>query len=57
MQLRLWNEVATLLLFAIVFLIVLKSALGMAYGLIGLIGLGIILMIATKIYKKYRIKS
>jgi putative membrane protein len=57
MQLRLWNEVATLLLFAIVFLIVLKSALGMAYGMIGLIGLGIILMIATKIYKKYRIKS
>jgi putative membrane protein len=57
MQLRLWNEVATLLLFAIVFLIVLKSALGMAYGLIGLIGLGVILMIATKIYKKYRTKS
>lgn len=57
MQLRLWNEVATLLLFAIVFLIVLKSALGMAYGLIGLIGLGVSLMIATKIYKKYRTKS
>lgn len=57
MQLRLWNEVSTLLLFAIVFLIVLKSAIGMVYGLLGLIGLGIILMIATKIYKSYRKKS
>lgn len=57
MQLRLWNEVSTLLLFAIVFLIVLKSAVGMIYGLLGLIGLGAVLMIATKIYRKYRIKS
>lgn len=56
-QLRMWNEVATLLLFAIVFLIVLKSALSMAFGMLGLIGLAIVLMIATKIYKKYRTKS
>jgi protoporphyrinogen IX oxidase len=56
-QLRLWNEGATLLLFAIVFLIVLKNAVSMAYGMIGLIGLGIFLMIATKLYKKYRTKA
>lgn len=56
-QLRLWNEVATILLFAIVFLIVLKSALSMAYGMLGIIGLGITLVIATKLYKKYRTKS
>lgn len=56
-QLRLWNEVATMLLFAIVFLIVLKSALSMAYGMLGLVLLGITLMIATKLYKKYRTKS
>lgn len=56
-QLRLWNEIATMLLFAIVFLIVLKSALSMAYGMLGLISLGITLMIATKLYKKYRTKS
>jgi putative membrane protein len=53
-QLRIWNEASTLLLFAIVFLIVLKNTLSMVWGLLGLIGLGITLMIAIRIYKKYR---
>ena len=53
-QLRIWNEVATLILIAIVFLIVLKSALSMVWGLAGLIVLMIVLMIAIRIYKKYR---
>lgn len=53
-QLRLWNEVATLLLFAIVFLIVLKSTLSMVWGIVGLVGLGVLLMLGIKIYKKYR---
>ncbi|WP_268035971.1 CopD family protein [Algoriphagus sp. PAP.12] len=56
-QLRIWNEASTLLLFAIVFLIVLKNTLSMVWGLVGLIGLGITLMIAIRIYKKYRSKS
>jgi len=56
-QLRIWNEVSTLLLFAIVFLIVLKNTLSMVWGLLGLIGLGISLMIAIRIYKKYRNKN
>ena len=34
-QLRFWNEVATLFLISIVFIIVLKSALSMVWGLIG----------------------
>ncbi|RYE17759.1 MAG: protoporphyrinogen oxidase HemJ, partial [Sphingobacteriaceae bacterium] len=36
-QLRIWNEVATILLFAIVFLAVLKNALSWIYGVIGLL--------------------
>ncbi len=54
MKLRLWNEVATLFLFSIVFLAVLKSALDTVYGLVGLIGLAILLMMGIRIYKKSR---
>jgi putative membrane protein len=53
-QLRLWNEVSTLLLFAIVFLIVLKNTLSMLWGMLGLIGLFVVLLLAIKLYKKYR---
>jgi putative membrane protein len=56
-QLRLWNEVATLFLFAIVFLAVLKDAVNWIYGLVGLVGLSIVLMIAVKIYKRARMKE
>jgi putative membrane protein len=56
-QLRIWNEVATILLFAIVFLAVLKSALNWIYGTVGLVLLTVILMIAVKIYKRVRIKK
>jgi putative membrane protein len=53
-QLRIWNEVATLFLFAIVFLVVLKNTLDFLWGIIGLVVLGIILMLAIRIYKKLR---
>lgn len=56
-QLRLWNEVATIFLFAIVFLVVLKSALNWIFGVVGLVSLAVILMIAVKIYKRYREKK
>jgi putative membrane protein len=56
-QLRIWNEVSTLFLFAIVFLAVLKSALNWIYGTFGLIALALILMIAIKIYKRVRMKK
>ncbi len=55
-QLRIWNEVATLFLFAIVFLVVLKSSLNMVKGLIALILLAFILVIAIRIYRKIREK-
>ena len=56
-QLRLWNELATLLLFAIVFLAVLKNAVNWVYGMLGLVALAVMLMCAVKIYKYYRMKK
>lgn len=53
-QLRLWNEVSTIILFAIVFLVVLKSALGWVVAVAGLVGLAVVLMILVKLYKRYR---
>ena len=56
-QLRIWNEVATIFLFAIVFLVVLKSAVNWIYGVIGLILFTLIIMSAVKIYKYFREKK
>lgn len=53
-QLRFWNEVATLFLISIVFLIVLKSALSMIWGLAGLIVITLMIVAGMNIYKKYR---
>jgi protoporphyrinogen IX oxidase len=53
-QLRFWNEVATLFLISIVFLIVLKSALSMVWGLVGLIVITLLIVAGMRIYKKYR---
>lgn len=56
-QLRMWNELATVFLFAIVFLAVVKEAMSFVWGLVGIILLVAILMIAIKIYKRLRNKS
>jgi putative membrane protein len=56
-QLRLWNEVATLFLFAIVFLAVLKDAVNWMFGVLGLFVFALILMSAVKVYKYYRMKK
>lgn len=53
-QLRFWNEVATLFLIAIVFLIVLKDSLSMVWGLAGLLVITFMILAGMKIYKKYR---
>ncbi|WP_130277453.1 CopD family protein [Cecembia calidifontis] len=56
-QLRMWNELATLLLFAIVFLIVLKSLISVVWGIVGLLGLSVLMMLGIKWYKKVREKA
>lgn len=53
-QLRIWNEVATLFLISIVFLVVLKSALSMVWGIVGLILFSVVLMLAIRVYKRVR---
>lgn len=51
---RLWNEVATIILFAVVFLVVLKNAVNWIYGVIGIILFSIAIMLGFKFYKKIR---
>ncbi|MVM39268.1 protoporphyrinogen IX oxidase [Spirosoma sp. HMF3257] len=53
-QLRVWNEVATLFLFAIVFLVVLKDALNMLWGMLGLFALLVVLLVAIRVYRRLR---
>ncbi|MAO46633.1 MAG: protoporphyrinogen IX oxidase [Crocinitomicaceae bacterium] len=53
MGLRIWNELATLFLFAIVFLVVCKNFDALYLGT-GLIALAVALMVGIKIYKKRR---
>jgi putative membrane protein len=53
-QLRIWNEVATIFLVAIVMLAVVKQNMSWAWGLLGLVLFVIILMSAIKIYKIIR---
>ena len=53
-RLRLWNELATVLLFAIVFVVVLKNTIDWIYGVLGLLLLALMLTVAVKCYKKFR---
>ena len=53
-KLRIWNEVATIFLIAIVMLAVVKQLLSVFWGIAVLIAFSILLMVAIKIYKKYR---
>jgi protoporphyrinogen IX oxidase len=53
-KLRIWNEVATLFLVAIVMLAVVKESMSWVRGIAGLILLGVVLIVAIKIYKKVR---
>ncbi|QXP60751.1 CopD family protein [Olleya sp. HaHaR_3_96] len=54
---RLWNEGATFILFAVVFLVILKSAINWMFGVIGILGLGVLLMLGFKVYKRIRAKN
>lgn len=54
---RLWNEGATIILFAVVFLVILKSAVNWIYGVAGIIVFSILLMLGYKFYKRVREKN
>ena len=54
---RLWNEGATIILFAVVFLVILKNAVDWVFGVIGIILFSILLMLGYKFYKRIREKN
>lgn len=54
---RIWNEGATVVLFAVTFLAILKSAFNWVYGVVGILVLGILLMFGIKLYKRFRDKN
>ena len=56
-QLRIWNEVATIILFAVVFLVTLQSAINWIWGVVGIILFGVLLMLGIRLYKKIREKK
>ena len=53
-QFRLMNEIPTMFLVSIVLLAVLKSGLNMLYAFVGLLAFGVVLYLATKLYKHNR---
>ena len=54
---RLWNEGATIILFAVVFLVILKNEFNWIYGVIGIILFSILIMLGFKFYKRIREKK
>ena len=54
---RIWNEGATLILFAVIFLAILKDSIHWIFGLLGLFGLTFLLMLGIRVYKRYRNKN
>ncbi len=56
-QLRIWNEVATIFLVAIVMLVVVKQGISLLWGLSGFVLFAVLLMSAIRVYKLLRAKS
>lgn len=56
-QLRLWNEVATLFLFCIVFLAIFKQSLSLLWALLGFVFLTGALLAGIALYRRRRMKS
>jgi len=53
-NMRIWNEGATIILFAVIFIIILRSAINWIFGLLGLVVLAVLLMLGIRLYKKLR---
>lgn len=53
---RIFNEGATLILFAVVFLVILKNSINWIYGTLGIILFAILIMLGFKLYKRIREK-
>lgn len=57
LRMRLMNEVGTLILVAVVFLVVMRDSVSWVWGALSLIGIGVLLTLAVKLYKRARMKS
>jgi putative membrane protein len=57
LKLRIINEISTIFLVAIVFLVVMKNVMSMVYGVVGLLCLIVALGAGIKIYKNIRDKK
>ena len=55
--LRLFNEIATILLVAVVFLVVGKNSLDWVYGLVGFILFAVVIMVAVKAVKRKEVRG
>lgn len=51
---RLWNEGATIILFAVVFLVILKNAINWVYGVVGIFVFSLLIMLGYRFYKRIR---
>lgn len=54
---RIWNEGATFILFAVIFLVVLKSSINWIWGIIGMLILAVLIILGFKLYKQFREKN
>ena len=51
---RIFNEGATIILFAVVFLVILKNAINWIYGTVGIVVFAILIMLGFRLYKRIR---
>ena len=51
---RIWNEGATIILFSIIFLVLLKNSFQWIFGVLSILGLVVLLMLGIRIYKRLR---
>jgi protoporphyrinogen IX oxidase len=51
---RIFNEGATVILFSVVFLVIVRHEITWVFGVLGIISFSILLMVLFKIYKRYR---
>lgn len=54
MRMRLMNEIPTIILIAVVFLVVMKSEISWIWGTVGILGIAVVLTLAIQRYKKMR---
>ena len=55
-KLRIFNEISTIILFAVVFLVTVKSAISWIWGVVGILLFGVLIMLGIKLYKRIREK-